>query len=68
VRFIGCTSTRIRLAGAHGSRLRSHVLGIRQSMHALVAYRSYDGAVTVWAFVVSALIVLAVGWYIRRRR
>lgn len=37
-------------------------------MHALVAYRSYDGAVTVWAFVVSILIVLVAGWYIGRRR
>ncbi|MFJ3338888.1 LPXTG cell wall anchor domain-containing protein [Streptomyces sp. NPDC086766] len=37
-------------------------------MHALVAYRSYDSAVTVWAFVVAILIVLVAGWYIRRRR
>ncbi|MFJ3336824.1 hypothetical protein [Streptomyces sp. NPDC086766] len=48
--------------------LRSHIPGIRPSMHALGAYRSYHGAVTVWAFVVAILIVLVAGWYIRRRR
>jgi LPXTG-motif cell wall-anchored protein len=37
-------------------------------MHALVAYRSHDSVATVWAFAVSALIVLAAGWYFRRRR
>ncbi|WP_159049022.1 LPXTG cell wall anchor domain-containing protein [Streptomyces sp. NRRL B-3648] len=37
-------------------------------MHALVAYRSYDATVTVWAYVVGILIVLVAGWYIRRRR
>ncbi|MFF2101674.1 LPXTG cell wall anchor domain-containing protein [Streptomyces sp. NPDC058202] len=37
-------------------------------MLALIAYRSYHGTTTVWAFVVAILIVLAAGWYIRRRR
>lgn len=36
-------------------------------MLALIAYRSYHGAATVWAFVVAILIVLVVGWYVRRR-
>ncbi|MFB9461938.1 LPXTG cell wall anchor domain-containing protein [Streptomyces cinereospinus] len=33
-----------------------------------IAYRSYDSATTVWAFVLSLLVVLVVGWYGRRRR
>ncbi|WP_437029752.1 LPXTG cell wall anchor domain-containing protein [Streptomyces sp. enrichment culture] len=37
-------------------------------MLAAVSYRSYHGATTVWAFVVAVLIVLLVGWYVRRRR
>ncbi len=32
----------------NGLCLRSHIPGIRHSMHALVAYQSYHGAVTVW--------------------
>lgn len=36
-------------------------------MLALV-YKSYDAATTVWAFVLSLLIVLIAVWYIRRRR
>ncbi len=31
-------------------------------------YTSYNTATTVWAFVVVILIVLAVGWHLRRRR
>lgn len=42
--------------------------GIRLSMLAVVTYRSYHDATTVWAFVVAILIVLVAGWYIRRRR
>lgn len=49
-------------------RLRPHARGIRLNMLALIAYRSYHGATTVWAFVVAILIVLVAGWYIRRRR
>ncbi|MEU2333386.1 hypothetical protein ABZ770_08980 [Streptomyces sp. NPDC006654] len=41
--------------------------GIRVCVLALV-YKSYDAATTVWAFVLSLLVVLVVGWYIRRRR
>ncbi|WP_256979574.1 hypothetical protein [Streptomyces sp. NRRL B-24085] len=41
--------------------------GICPSMLAIV-YSSYDTATTVWAFVLSLLIVLAVFWYVRRRR
>jgi hypothetical protein len=37
-------------------------------MLALLAYRSYHGATTVWAFVVALLIVLVAGRCIRRRR
>ncbi|MER6439241.1 LPXTG cell wall anchor domain-containing protein [Streptomyces sp. NPDC001185] len=37
-------------------------------MLALIAYRSYHGTTTVWAFVVAILIVLVAGWYIRRRK
>ncbi|MFD6435023.1 hypothetical protein ACFWFC_20120 [Streptomyces venezuelae] len=33
-----------------------------------IVYSSYDTATTVWAFVLSALIVLTVAWYVRRRR
>jgi hypothetical protein len=36
-------------------------------MLALV-YRSYDAATTVWAFVLSLLVVLIAGWYVQRRR
>lgn len=49
-------------------RLKSPAPGTRPSMLALVAYRSYRGAATVWAFVVAVLIVLVAGWYVRRRR
>jgi ABC-type antimicrobial peptide transport system permease subunit len=31
-------------------------------------YRSYDAATTVWAFMLSLLVVLVVGWYVRRRK
>lgn len=41
--------------------------GTRLRMQAL-AYTSYNAAATIWAFVASLLIVLAVGWYVRRRR
>lgn len=41
--------------------------GIRPCMLAMV-YHSYDAATTVWAFALSVLIVLAVGWYVRHRR
>jgi LPXTG-motif cell wall-anchored protein len=37
-------------------------------MLALIAYRSYHGAMTVWAFAVAILIALVAGWYVRRRR
>lgn len=33
-----------------------------------IVYRSFDTATTVWAFVASLLVVLTVGWYVRRRR
>jgi hypothetical protein len=33
-----------------------------------IVYRSYDTATTVWAFTLSLLVVLAVGWYVRRRK
>ncbi|BCL20549.1 hypothetical protein GCM10017668_23920 [Streptomyces tuirus] len=49
-------------------RLKPHARGIRLDMLALIAYRSYHGATTVWAFVVAILIVLVAGWYIRHRR
>ncbi|MGW6486249.1 LPXTG cell wall anchor domain-containing protein [Streptomyces sp. NPDC055056] len=49
-------------------RLKLHARGIRLNMIALIAYRSYHGATTVWAFIVAILIVLVAGWYIRRRR
>lgn len=49
-------------------RLKPHTRGIRLNMLALIAYRSYHGATTVWAFVVAILIVLVAGWYVRRRR
>lgn len=49
-------------------RLEPPARGIRLSMLAVVTYRSYHGATTVWAFVVAILIVLVAGWYIRRRR
>ncbi|CAM5312980.1 hypothetical protein TPAU25S_00925 [Tsukamurella paurometabola] len=32
-----------------------------------MVYRSYDASTTVWAFVLSVLVVL-LGWYVRRRR
>ena len=48
-------------------RLRPPLPGIRLSMLALV-YKSYDAATTVGAFVVAALIVLAVGLYFQRRK
>lgn len=41
--------------------------GIRPCMLA-IAYRSYDTATTVWAFVLSLLVVLTVVWYVRRCR
>jgi LPXTG-motif cell wall-anchored protein len=56
-----------RGAGGAG-RLKPHARGIRLNMLALIAYRSYHGATTVWAFIVAILIVLVAGWYIRRRR
>jgi len=49
-------------------RLKPSAWGIRLNMLALIAYRSYHGATTVWAFVVATLIVLVAGWYIRRQR
>lgn len=49
-------------------RLKPHPRGIRLDMLALIAYRSYHGAMTVWAFVAAILIVLVAGWYIRHRR
>jgi LPXTG-motif cell wall-anchored protein len=49
-------------------RLKPHGRGICLNMIALIGYRSYHGATTVWAFVVAILIVLVAGWYIRRRR
>jgi LPXTG-motif cell wall-anchored protein len=49
-------------------RLKPHARGIRLNMLALIAYRSYHGATTVWALVVAILIVLVAGWYVRRRR
>ncbi|MET8099305.1 LPXTG cell wall anchor domain-containing protein [Streptomyces sp. NPDC005236] len=48
--------------------LKPYARGIRLNMLALIAYRSYHGTTTVWAFVVAILIVLVAGWYIRRRR
>ncbi|MFI2910645.1 hypothetical protein ACG2OD_20730 [Streptomyces sp. PDY-4] len=40
---------------------------MRPRMLAIV-YRSLDTATTVWAFVLSLLVVLAVAWYVHRRR
>ncbi|MEU0040915.1 hypothetical protein [Streptomyces sp. NPDC006333] len=53
---------------ANAGRLKPYARGIRLNMLALIAYRSYHGATTVWAFVVAILIVLVAGWYIRRRK
>jgi hypothetical protein len=41
--------------------------GIRSCTLAIV-YRSHDAATTVWTFVLSFLVVLVVGWYVRCRR
>lgn len=41
--------------------------GIRLRMLAIV-YSSYDTATTVWAFLLSILVVLTMVWYVRRRR
>ncbi|OQQ19785.1 hypothetical protein B0675_23960 [Streptomyces sp. M41(2017)] len=57
------------LVHPHGREtLKPYARGIRLNMLALIAYRSYHGTTTVWAFVVAMLIVLVAAWYIRRRR
>ncbi|MGX1274665.1 hypothetical protein RKD18_007859 [Streptomyces phaeoluteigriseus] len=41
--------------------------GTRTGMSAYPYHGTYQGAPTVWAFVVAILLTLAVGWYIWRR-